>query len=251
MVEKQVFCAIDPINPAADKQQRAQAIQARTAMKMVHFPAFTRWWADAQDQILKFPHGAKDDFVDALALIGLGLAKMHGRTRNKPPEPEIKTGTFREMFQQHAPRVRAATVGPGACRDGRHLRQLLDEHVRRRRRRLQRAGHQPDHRPAQRHSARPARAARAPPAAGHVNWTGKVKKAKRFWKPSFDRMREDQEFAFGKQWSKDAQDTRYVANLTLRLVAQKTAFLYAKNPKAVAKKRQRLNATSWDEARPR
>ena len=34
-------------------------------MRMVHFPAFTRWWPDAQDQILKFPHGAKDDFVDA------------------------------------------------------------------------------------------------------------------------------------------------------------------------------------------
>ena len=79
-------------------------------------------------------------------------------------------------------------------------------------------------------------------------WVSKVKKAKRFWKPAFDRMREDQEFAFGKQWSKDAQDRRYVANLTLRLVAQKTAFLYAKNPKAVAKKRQRLNATSWDES---
>ena len=100
MLEKQVFCAIDQINPAADKQQRAQAIQASSAMKMVHFPAFTRWWPEAHDQILKFPHGAKDDFVDALALIGLGLAKMHGRTRNKPPEPEIKTGTFRELFEQ-------------------------------------------------------------------------------------------------------------------------------------------------------
>src|SRR6188768_1168099 len=81
-----------------------------------------------------------------------------------------------------------------------------------------------------------------------TDWTRKVKRAKRFWKPSFDRMREDQEFCFGKQWSKDAKDRRYVANLTLRLVAQKTAFLYAKNPKAVAKKRQRLNATSWDES---
>jgi hypothetical protein len=81
-----------------------------------------------------------------------------------------------------------------------------------------------------------------------ADWVRKVKRAKRYWKPSFDRMREDQEFAFGKQWSKDAQDKRYVANLTLRLVAQKTAFLYAKNPKAVAKKRQRLNATSWDES---
>ena len=100
MVEKQVFCAIDPINPAADKQQRAQSIQARCAMKMVHFPTWTRWWADAQDQILKFPHGAKDDFVDALALIGLGLAKMHGRTRNKPPPPDIAKGSFAEMFEQ-------------------------------------------------------------------------------------------------------------------------------------------------------
>ena len=81
-----------------------------------------------------------------------------------------------------------------------------------------------------------------------TDWGSKVRRAKRYWKPSFDRMREDQEFAFGKQWSKDAKDRRYVANLTLRLVAQKTAFLYAKNPKAVAKKRQRLNATSWDES---
>jgi len=80
------------------------------------------------------------------------------------------------------------------------------------------------------------------------DWSRKIKKAKRYWKPSFDRMREDQEFCFGKQWSKRGDDKRYVANLTLRLVAQKTAFLYAKNPKAVAKKRQRLNAVSWDES---
>jgi len=98
MVEKQAFCAIDPITPVADKQQRAQAMQARTSMKMVHFPAFTRWWADAQDQILKFPHGAKDDFADTMSLIGLGLAKMHGRTRIVKPAPDIKAGTFRELW---------------------------------------------------------------------------------------------------------------------------------------------------------
>jgi hypothetical protein len=79
-------------------------------------------------------------------------------------------------------------------------------------------------------------------------WTSRVKHAKRFWDPAFKRMREDQEFTFGKQWSKEKDDRRYVANLTLRLVAQKTAFLYAKNPKAVAKRRERLNATSWDES---
>lgn len=78
-------------------------------------------------------------------------------------------------------------------------------------------------------------------------WTRRVKNAKGHWDKAFKRMQEDEDFVFGKQWSKSADDKRYVANLTLRLVAQKTAFLYAKNPKAVARKRERMNATSWDE----
>ena len=98
MLEKRVFCAMDPIVPAHDKQQRAQPIQARRAMKMVHFPIWCRWWAEAQDQILKFPNGAKDDFVDTLSLIGLGLAKMRPRQRQKPSEPKIQDGTFRAML---------------------------------------------------------------------------------------------------------------------------------------------------------
>jgi hypothetical protein len=77
-------------------------------------------------------------------------------------------------------------------------------------------------------------------------WSSRVKNAKKHWERSYKRMLEDEEFCFGKQWSKNLDDKRYVANLTLRLVAQKTAFLYAKNPKAVAKRRERLNATTWD-----
>jgi len=97
MNERRVYCAVDQINPNQDKQARAQAIQARSAMQMVHFPAFTRWWPEAHDQVLKFPHGTRDDFVDALALIGLGLAKMRPRQRQKPVEAP-KTGTFGEMW---------------------------------------------------------------------------------------------------------------------------------------------------------
>jgi len=100
MMEKRAFCAMDPITPVQDKEQRAQAIQARSAMRMVHFPVWTRWWAEAQDQILKFPHGAKDDFVDTLSLIGLGLSKMHARRREKPPEQQIVAGTFRALWAQ-------------------------------------------------------------------------------------------------------------------------------------------------------
>jgi hypothetical protein len=79
-------------------------------------------------------------------------------------------------------------------------------------------------------------------------WCGRVKAAKAHWEKPYKRMLDDQDFCFGYQWSKDDTDQRYVANLTLRLVAQKTAFLYAKNPKAVAKRRERLNATVWDES---
>lgn len=100
MLEKRVFCAMDPIAPAVDKTQRAQAIQARSAMKMVHFPVFCRWWAEAQDQILKFPMGAKDDFVDTLSLVGLGLAKMRPRNRQKPEKPMAQEGTFRALWAQ-------------------------------------------------------------------------------------------------------------------------------------------------------
>ena len=78
-------------------------------------------------------------------------------------------------------------------------------------------------------------------------WSSRVRSAKAHWKDAFDRMQEDMDFAFGKQWSKNQDDKRYKANLTLRMVAQKTAYLYAKNPKAVARKRQRLNATAWNE----
>jgi hypothetical protein len=48
--------------------------------------------------VLKFPHGPKDDFVDALALIGLGLAKMHGRVRIVKPQPDVVSGTFRDLW---------------------------------------------------------------------------------------------------------------------------------------------------------
>ena len=41
MLEKRVFCAHRPDCPAHDKEQRAQSIQARSAMKMVHFPIWT------------------------------------------------------------------------------------------------------------------------------------------------------------------------------------------------------------------
>lgn len=106
MAERKVYVLLDQINPNQDKTARAQAIQGRSAMKMVHFPSFARWWPEAHDQLLKFPHGTRDDFVDALALIGLGLAKMRPRQRQRPVVKPT-TGTFAEMIAQSKKKERA------------------------------------------------------------------------------------------------------------------------------------------------
>ncbi len=81
--------------------------------------------------------------------------------------------------------------------------------------------------------------------------TGGVKAAKGKWSYAFKRMREDMNFAMGKQWPGTAvggetDDERYVANIVQRHIQQRTAVLYAKNPKAVAKRKERIDYTVWD-----
>jgi len=93
MNETQTYCAIYEVTPVADKQTRAQAIQARMSMGKVFFPAYAPWWPEARDQLLKFPNAQHDDFVDALAYIGLGLATM------VPSKPNLQAGQLRRSQQ--------------------------------------------------------------------------------------------------------------------------------------------------------
>ena len=75
---------------------------------------------------------------------------------------------------------------------------------------------------------------------------GKVKSAKQYHKKAFNQMREDMEAVFrgysDKGWNKE----NYVANILHRHVHQRTAALYAKNPKPVASRRKRLDYKIWD-----
>ncbi|MPZ19555.1 MAG: phage terminase large subunit [Luteitalea sp.] len=76
MREERVYVALDPISPhKTDKALRARAIQGRMRMGKVRFPRFAPWWQQARGEMLRFPTGAHDDFVDWLAYIGLGLMK--------------------------------------------------------------------------------------------------------------------------------------------------------------------------------
>jgi hypothetical protein len=89
-----VFCSIEELGVTGDKQQRAQSVQGRMAMQAVRFPSFPRWWAEAHDELVKFPHGTHDDFVDTLSLIGLGLFKLRGFRGPPKPKAANEFGTF-------------------------------------------------------------------------------------------------------------------------------------------------------------
>lgn len=64
------------------------------AMRMVYFPSFAPWWADARDELLKFPFGTHDDFCDTLAWVGMGLGIHVPAKRPKPIEKGPKQGTL-------------------------------------------------------------------------------------------------------------------------------------------------------------
>jgi len=81
--------------------------------------------------------------------------------------------------------------------------------------------------------------------AAHVQrWSAEITEAKSYYKDTFTTMRKDQQFVRGAQWENQAG--KYVANVAHRHVQQKTAFLYAKNPKVVAKTRPRIMGKVWD-----
>lgn len=100
MMEEHTFVSVVQMTPIADKQQRAQSIQGRMSMGKVFFPVNARWWPEAREQLIRFPNGANDDFVDALAYIGLGLAMQTGPQLRTPKLDAEKPGTFGYLKRQ-------------------------------------------------------------------------------------------------------------------------------------------------------
>lgn len=78
-------------------------------------------------------------------------------------------------------------------------------------------------------------------------WQDKVHRAKKHWKRSHDKMRDDVDFYMGKQWPGQSEDEeRYVANIVQSHVGRRVAALYAKNPRFVAKRRETMDFAVWD-----
>lgn len=78
-----------------------------------------------------------------------------------------------------------------------------------------------------------------------TSWASRVRAAKGHWSGVYDKMREDMRLAKTGR-TKDWPDDSYTANIIQRHINQKTATLYAKNPRCEAKRRERLESTVWD-----
>lgn len=98
MREEKVYTPIFEMSTTqGDKPFKARSIQGRMQMHMIHFPVFAPWFHKAYNELLKFPNGAHDDFVDFLALIGLGLANEQGASASNAvftSGPEFGTFTW-------------------------------------------------------------------------------------------------------------------------------------------------------------
>jgi predicted phage terminase large subunit-like protein len=102
MIEDDVYVPIDEVTVSKDKATRARAIQGRMAMKKVRFPRFAPWWQEAKQELLRFPNGANDDFVDFMSHVGMGLVKQlrPSPVVSKDASNVIRTGSIEWILRR-------------------------------------------------------------------------------------------------------------------------------------------------------
>ncbi len=88
MLETGVWGNVVDVTPTGDKVARAQAIAARMAIGKVLLPRNAPWTERAVSELLAFPNGIFDDFVDMISLLGLGLQAQWGPGKKAKEEPE-------------------------------------------------------------------------------------------------------------------------------------------------------------------
>ena len=109
MDETNNFFAIREMTPIGNKEARAQSIAGRVAQGKVHFPRTAAWTERAIDELLKFPNGRNDDFVDAFAYFGILLQSLFapGRTADERKAAEPRTGSYAWIKAQQKRQDRA------------------------------------------------------------------------------------------------------------------------------------------------
>ena len=111
MMDAHVYCNIVEVTPVKDKMTRAQSISAMMSMGMVMWPKNADWYKRANHEMLLFPNGKHDDFVDAIAHLGNGVKNMtNGVPRKVLPQFDPSKGfsmTFGDLKTQVARKERS------------------------------------------------------------------------------------------------------------------------------------------------
>lgn len=85
MHERSVYPPYEVLKPLSDKMARARPLQGRMQQGRLFFPAEAAWVPEVQKELLRFPAGAHDDIVDALAWC---VTLAVGSTPPKPARPK-------------------------------------------------------------------------------------------------------------------------------------------------------------------
>jgi predicted phage terminase large subunit-like protein len=86
MAERRQYLPYEVLRPMTDKMARARPLQGRMQQGRVIFPEEAAWRAQAEQELLRFPAGAHDDVVDALAwAVQLCMNKEPPRAYVPPP----------------------------------------------------------------------------------------------------------------------------------------------------------------------
>lgn len=87
MQEERNYLRIEEITPKHDKPTRARSAQGMCEFGQVLFPKFAPWWDKAENELLTFPGGKSDDWIDAFAHLCAGIFRMTTPTK---PKVEVK-----------------------------------------------------------------------------------------------------------------------------------------------------------------
>ena len=100
MLETNRIFNVKEVTPVGDKASRAASAVARWNLGMIHLPANAPWTERAIAELMAFPNGNHDDFVDMLALLCMGLRVQTPASAPVSAKTGPKYGTFQWVKAQ-------------------------------------------------------------------------------------------------------------------------------------------------------
>ena len=117
MDERRIYVATEVFPTKGDKSARAASIRGTMAVRGLRVPRDAPWYYDFRSELLAFPVGRHDDAVDATALVGQCIDRMHAGSplspQKKPPrilstDPATNTICMNDLWEAEERRHKRA-----------------------------------------------------------------------------------------------------------------------------------------------